>query len=177
VSGFRRLTVALWLPLFGLFGPHTAVSAQPRGEAPAPTGSRGENFSSKPAPALFNSDCTGSGCHKGPQGLGKEMSAAGLSEFLREHYTNSRESAAALAAYLRGAPAGKPQMTPEKPERAPPRPRAASRTEESAKPAEEGAPPPAARPVRRPPVEIMREVGYSDAEIMALKEAKAVAVT
>src|SRR5207244_3717201 len=30
-----------------------------------------ENFSNKPAPALFNADCTGTGCHKGPQGLGK----------------------------------------------------------------------------------------------------------
>ena len=45
---------------------------------------------------------------------------------LREHYTNSRESAASLAAYLRGQPAGKPQMAPATPERAE-RPAAAPR--------------------------------------------------
>ena len=37
-----------------------------------PPASRGENFSAGKSPAqLFASDCTGSGCHKGPQGLGK----------------------------------------------------------------------------------------------------------
>jgi hypothetical protein len=78
-------------------------------ETPPPQGvSRGENFSAKPAPALFASDCTGGGCHKGPQGLGKNQSQYGLTGFLREHYTNSRESASALAVYLLrtpGAPA------------------------------------------------------------------------
>src|SRR5688572_26875230 len=75
------------------------VPAHAFGQADPPTQStvRGENFSAKPAPALFASDCTGAGCHKGPQGLGKRM---GLASFLREHYTNSRESAAALANYL-----------------------------------------------------------------------------
>jgi hypothetical protein len=65
-----------------------------------------ENFSNKPAPALFNADCTGAGCHKGPQGLGKGQSQSSLAGFLREHYTNSRESAAALAAYILKMPAG-----------------------------------------------------------------------
>jgi hypothetical protein len=72
-----------------------------------------ENFSNKPAPALFNADCTGAGCHKGPQGLGKGQSQSGLAGFLREHYTNSRESAAALAAYILKAPAGPPQPEPK----------------------------------------------------------------
>jgi hypothetical protein len=68
---------------------------------PPPQGtSRGENFSAKPAPQLFASDCTGAGCHKGPQGLGKNHGQFGLATFLREHYTNSRQSAAALAEYL-----------------------------------------------------------------------------
>jgi hypothetical protein len=64
----------------------------------------GENFSAKPAPALFASDCTGGGCHKGPQGLGKNQTQYGLASFLREHYTNSRESAAALASYIMNTP-------------------------------------------------------------------------
>src|SRR5882757_10075184 len=71
-----------------------------------------ENFSARPAPALFNADCTGAGCHKGPQGLGKGQSQSGLAGFLREHYTNSRESAGALAAYILKLPAGPPQPEP-----------------------------------------------------------------
>jgi hypothetical protein len=51
---------------------------------------------------LFASDCTGAGCHKGPQGLSKGQFPGALASFLREHYTNSRESAAALAGYLSG---------------------------------------------------------------------------
>jgi hypothetical protein len=75
-------------------------------DAPPPQGtSRGENFSAKPPAQLFATDCTGSGCHKGPQGLGKNA-GIGLASFLREHYTNSRESAAALAGYLSRIPSG-----------------------------------------------------------------------
>src|SRR5260370_23410576 len=67
--------------------------------------SRGENFSAKPPAQLFASDCTGAGCHKGPQGLGKgSVGIGGLSGFLPEHYTNSRESAAPLASYLQKLP-------------------------------------------------------------------------
>jgi hypothetical protein len=97
--------------------------AQPQGQAlaqdlpPAPAGtSRGENFSANKSPSqLFASDCTGSGCHKGPQGLGKGYGAGGLTGFLREHYTNSRESAASLANYLLkipGAPEPREARTP-----------------------------------------------------------------
>lgn len=77
-------------------------------DAPPPQGvSRGENFSAKPPAQLFASDCTGAGCHKGPQGLGRKgLGIGGLAGFLREHYTNSRESAAALANYLSGLPSG-----------------------------------------------------------------------
>jgi hypothetical protein len=64
---------------------------------------RGENFSARPAPQLFASDCTGAGCHRSPQGLARSQSQGSLTSFLREHYTNSRESAAALAGYLLGA--------------------------------------------------------------------------
>src|SRR5215213_6009362 len=75
-------------------------------QTPPQATSRGENFSAKPPAALFASDCTGSGCHKGPQGLGNKVGIGGLAGFLREHYTNSRESAAALANYLQKIPAG-----------------------------------------------------------------------
>ena len=82
-------------------------SASAQDQAPPSQGvSRGENFSAKPPAALFASDCTGSGCHKSPQGLGKNAGIGGLAGFLREHYTNSRESAAALANYLQKIPAG-----------------------------------------------------------------------
>jgi hypothetical protein len=48
---------------------------------------------------LFASDC--SSCHKSPQGLAKSGGLFGLDSFLREHYTASRESAAAIANYLK----------------------------------------------------------------------------
>ena len=81
------------------------VQAQSTTPPPQQQGtSRIENFSAKPAPQLFASDCTGAGCHKGPQGLAKDRGQSGLASFLREHYTNSRESAASLAAYLVGVP-------------------------------------------------------------------------
>jgi hypothetical protein len=90
------LMVALWL------GPQTQVLAQ-QGETPP--SSKGENFSAgKPPAQLFASDCTGAGCHKGPQGLTKRLMPGSLAGFLREHYTNSRESAAALASYLSKLP-------------------------------------------------------------------------
>jgi hypothetical protein len=71
------------------------------------SGSRAqENFSAKPPAQLFASDCTGSGCHKSPQGLARTQGFGSLAGFLREHYTNSRESAAALANYLSKLPSG-----------------------------------------------------------------------
>ncbi len=75
-------------------------------QSPPQSTSRGENFSAKPPAQLFASDCTGAGCHKGPQGLGRGQFPGSLANFLREHYTNSRESAAALAGYLSNIPRG-----------------------------------------------------------------------
>jgi hypothetical protein len=95
-SGFSAAAIAV---VIGLATQPCARAQQ--GEAPAT--SKGENFSAKPPAQLFASDCTGSGCHKGPQGLAKNY-GIGLAGFLREHYTNSRESAAALAAYLTKIP-------------------------------------------------------------------------
>jgi hypothetical protein len=97
-------------------------------QTPPPQGvSRGENFSAKPPAQLFASDCTGSGCHKGPQGLAKGQMPGTLTGFLREHYTNSRESAAARANYLAKIPSG-------------PEPREA-RTPRGGKPAAAASPP------------------------------------
>lgn len=100
----------------------------------------------KSAAQLFSSDCAI--CHKSPQGLAKGGGLLGLSSFLREHYTASRETAALLAGYLKqvdtGAPAAK---------QAPVRRAKASKpkTEEDRKKAEEarekaGEPKPAHRP-------------------------------
>jgi hypothetical protein len=91
----------------GLVGVLCSPSNAPAQEPPPPQGvSRGENFSAKPPAQLFQSDCTGSGCHKSPQGLARSQGFGGLAGFLREHYTNSRESAAALASYLSKLPSG-----------------------------------------------------------------------
>jgi len=151
-------------------------------QAPPPQGtSRGENFSAKPPAQLFASDCTGAGCHKGPQGLGRGQFPGSLANFLREHYTNSRESAAALAGYLsnipRGAAAeprtprsGKPAATANAPESGlpnwgegaeskpapgevrPPRPIPGGRTSRAAaRPDEEPAATPPSPPVAAPP--------------------------
>jgi hypothetical protein len=55
----------------------------------------------KSAAQLFASDCAI--CHKSPQGLARAGGLLGLESFLREHYTASRQSAAALAGYLKAA--------------------------------------------------------------------------
>lgn len=53
----------------------------------------------------FASDCAV--CHKSPQGLARSAGGLfGVEGFLREHYTSSRESAAALANYLRSVDSG-----------------------------------------------------------------------
>jgi|PersoiStandDraft_1058852.scaffolds.fasta_scaffold10348_2 hypothetical protein len=60
--------------------------------------------SGKTAAQLFASDCAI--CHKTPQGLAKPGRISGLNDFLRQHYTASRESAAAIAAYLQSVGKG-----------------------------------------------------------------------
>jgi hypothetical protein len=93
LSALSRLLVTA----YGL----AALIAAEDGHAQA---AQGENYSAKPPAVLFSSDCTGSGCHNGPQGLAKGKNAGTLTDYLREHYTNSRQSAAALAGYLLGVP-------------------------------------------------------------------------
>lgn len=66
-----------------------------------------ENLNSgKSAAQLYASDCAI--CHKTPQGLSKAAGDFGLSNFLREHYTASKEAAAAIAAYVEANDHGGP---------------------------------------------------------------------
>ena len=83
-----------WLAA-GVSAPWLANSAQAQ-----ETLGRGKN----PA-QTFASDCAV--CHKSPQGLAKSARGLfGVEGFLREHYTSSRKSAAALANYLRSMDSG-----------------------------------------------------------------------
>jgi hypothetical protein len=50
---------------------------------------------------VFASDCAV--CHKAPRGLAKDSNPRSLADFLRQHYTSSREQAAAMASYLLAA--------------------------------------------------------------------------
>jgi hypothetical protein len=66
-----------------------------------------ENLDLGKTPAqLYASDCAI--CHKTPQGLTRGGGLFGLSSFLREHYTASRESAAVIAAYVQSMDRGPP---------------------------------------------------------------------
>jgi hypothetical protein len=88
----------------------------------------------KPA-QLFASDC--GGCHKSPVGLSKAPGLFGLESFLREHYTASRQTAAAIAAYIQSVDAEQPPArAPAKRRKSEPRPKSADKPAESAKPAE-----------------------------------------
>jgi hypothetical protein len=61
----------------------------------------------KSAAQLYASDCAI--CHKSPAALSKAGGVFGMESFLRQHYTASRESAAAISTYLKGfgdVPAG-----------------------------------------------------------------------
>lgn len=93
----------------------------------------------KSAAQIFASDCAE--CHKAAHGLANSKNSATLTDFLREHYTTSREQAAALAAYVlggRGAEPGAPaQGHPPKPA-----PEHASASAEEPKPAKHQGPHP-----------------------------------
>jgi hypothetical protein len=100
----RFLVCAVAMAAFLLLPPHQGAQAQARAQSQAQSqdeaaASRGENFSAKPAPALFASIAP-AGAATRAAGPGQGQSQASLAGFLREHYTNSRESAAAIAAYL-----------------------------------------------------------------------------
>jgi len=58
---------------------------------------------------LFASDC--SACHKSPQALARAGGLFGLDSFLRTHYTASKESATAIASYLKSLDPGPASST------------------------------------------------------------------
>jgi len=53
---------------------------------------------------IFSQDCAT--CHKSARGLANGRGSSGLASFLVEHYTASKDQAAALAAYVMGAGGG-----------------------------------------------------------------------
>ena len=63
-------------------------------------GAQGNLDQGKSAAELYTSACAT--CHKSPQNLSKTKLFFGLESFLRQHYTSSSQSAAILAAYLKG---------------------------------------------------------------------------
>lgn len=128
----------------------------------APQADAQENLDAGKSPAqLFASDC--SLCHKSSRGLSKSGGLFGLTGFLREHYTASRETAAALAAYLQQIDAERPAEKPRQARRSKPasKPKDADKpgeskagekkTEEAKKPAE--ATPAETKPTEAKPVE------------------------
>ena len=64
----------------------------------APAAAQENLDSGKTGAQLYAANCAI--CHKSAQALKKSGGIFGLSSFLREHYTASRESAAAIAGYL-----------------------------------------------------------------------------
>jgi len=83
--------------------------------APAPAGAQDNRDLGKTGQQIFASDCAI--CHKSPQGLAKAGGLFGLQNFLREHYTASRESAGLVARYLEGvgeAPAANQKRQPQR---------------------------------------------------------------
>jgi hypothetical protein len=82
----------------------------------APAGAQ-ENLDSRKTPAqLFASDCMI--CHKTTQGLAKSAGMLGLDGFLRQHYTASRETAAALSRYILATDKGPVPQPPRSGKRA-----------------------------------------------------------
>jgi len=96
---------------------------------------------------IFAETC--SACHKAPRGLANGKGSFALTEFLHEHYTTSRDQAAALAAYVLGAGSG-PKPPIERPANAAGDPKANGR--QTKKP-EEATPPPATAKLQSGPSE------------------------
>jgi hypothetical protein len=110
----RRIGAAVAILAVGAVGPAAAQENLDQG---------------KTAAQLYASDCAI--CHKSPRGLGKRLGPYVLDNFLREHYTASRETAAVISAYLRDmdrqpapkrernlkhkAKASEPKLPPHKP--------------------------------------------------------------
>ena len=101
MSGFGRGA------LFALFA--VAVVALP---ATGPARAQTSINAGKTPPQLFGSDCAM--CHKTAQGLAKSGPLF-LQDFLRKHYTASRETAQALADYLAAVGEGRASAKPARP--------------------------------------------------------------
>jgi hypothetical protein len=129
------------------------------GMAPAMAHAQTNIDQGKTPAQIFANDCAA--CHKPTRALANGKNRFALTEFLREHYTTSREQAAGLAAYVLGAGFGaKPAIEP--PKIAKPEEEAPAAAAKLQKPADEAAKPeeePAAAaeeqnstvPGRRPP--------------------------
>src|SRR6516164_638396 len=63
-------------------------------------GAQGNLDQSKTTAQLYASNCAT--CHESPQSVSDTKSLSELERFLSQHYTSNRESAANLAAYLKG---------------------------------------------------------------------------
>ena len=89
MTGFSGIRLAICIVALAFAG---AASAQ-------------ENLDlGKSGAQLYASDCAI--CHKSPGALGKAGGLFGMDSFLRQHYTASRESATAIANYLKGQSEG-----------------------------------------------------------------------
>jgi hypothetical protein len=154
-----------------------------------------ENLDSGKTPAeLYAQDCAI--CHKSPRGLAQTGGILGVQAFLREHYTASREAAAAIAAYLEQADKGAPPAarpgkraakTKDKPNTGEAKPAAEKGTgpkvepkaSEAAKPDEAAATKPdkpaEAKPVEAKPVEAKPVEAKADDAKPAAKKPRAVA--
>lgn len=80
----------------------------------APAAAQDDLDRGKTGAQLYASNC--SLCHKTPVGLARAGGLFGISNFLRDHYTASRETAAVIAAYLEAVDKAAPPSR-----RAPPR--------------------------------------------------------
>jgi outer membrane biosynthesis protein TonB len=110
VGLFRSLAPVI---VAGTFSPRMGLLAIMLSAAIASPSLAQTNIDQGKTPAeLFANDCAA--CHKTTRGLANGENSLSLSVFLREHYTASRDQAAALAAYVLAnggnAPAPKPTV-------------------------------------------------------------------
>jgi hypothetical protein len=89
----------MWLRVVTMFGRGVALGLLALAVASS-AGAQGNLDRGKSAAELYTSACAT--CHKSPQNVSKTKWLFGLESFLRQHYTSSSESAAILAAYLKG---------------------------------------------------------------------------
>src|ERR1700733_11402690 len=113
------------------------------GLAPAVSHAQTNIDQGKSPAEIFASDCAT--CHKTARGLANGRGSLGLASFLVEHYTASKDQAAALAAYVMGAGGG--DSPPVTQSRAPkPAPDRAATAVEGHPTPDTGKPPPGGNP-------------------------------